>query len=106
MLRVIQETACFQCFSGFTLHNTLLSIISAHCPSSPKASYSLVIESYELLLQTLFNPLAAFILFIIFELKSGRPVACNHTRKTVHMVLLSHHTPLHIILAIDEINQP
>jgi len=34
------------------------------------------------------NPLAAFILFIIFELKSGRPVACNHTRKTVHMVLL------------------
>lgn len=70
------------------------------------AGYSLVIESYELLLQTLFNPLAAFILFIIFELKSGRPVACNHTRKTVHMVLLSHHTPLHIILAIDEINQP
>ena len=80
--------------------------INAHCSSNPKASYSLVIESYELLLQTLFNPLAAFILFIIFELKSGRPVACNHTRKTVHMVLLSRHTPLHIILAIDEINQP
>ena len=31
MLRVIQETACFQCFSGFTLHNTLLSII--HSPA-------------------------------------------------------------------------
>ena len=65
-----------------------------------------MIESYELLLQTLFNPLAAFILFIIFELKSGRSVTCNHTRKTVHIILLSWRTPLHIILAMDEINQP
>lgn len=65
-----------------------------------------MIESYELLLQALFDPLAAFILFIIFELKSGRSVTCNHTRKTVHIILLSWRTPLHIILAMDEINQP
>ena len=60
----------------------------------------------KLLLQTLFDSLAALVLFVIFELETSRPMACNNTRKTVHMVLLSRHPSSSIILAIDEINQP